>query len=681
MAKAPGWNRYLFFIIFAIALTVRIAYLVDLRHSPYFQHPILDAYWYDSRAQEVLNGDTLVSQGAFRVPLYVYFLAGSYALFGHEYGSVLAVQAILGSLACGIVFLLGLETFGLASGAIAGLGLALYRMAIFSDGELLPTTLFILLVLSGSYFLTLHLKGGKHSNTVLAGIFLGMAFLTRPDVLPFVIALIGVVFLTIKMRKALAVVAILIAPVILTMLILGFRNRAISGEFYVFSPQGAVNLYAGNSLASDGKTPQAPETRTPYQITSDPGEDAMLIASKIAAAEDLGRDLSDRQLGRYYIKRTFDEIASAPLRWMGLLLRKAYYFLNSYERSDIKPLWRFGGRHSRVFEWPLLSYAILMPLGLLGAMIVVSQRRRLGYIPLAGVVAFAFNSIIFFVSWRNRLPAVVFLWLLAGYAVTQMIMEVSARRWRKLIIYGIVIMLLGLVSTTQFFGVREEPFASQYMVNEAAVFAMSERYEEAIAIYKEAIARDPINPSPYYLLGKVYATLGRIDESRKMMEAAMRLNPAYIPYAHVTIGVALTRSGDFEMAAKEFTEALAADPTLGLAAYNLGLCLLSAGKIDEARTALMRAEPLCHDDLKAMISIGVAWIKLGEPERAEAIMENLMKSNPGDANIIYTLGLALEAQGKIDEALRYYRMALKYRPDLTTIRSKIQHLESLNSGR
>ncbi len=681
MAVAPAWKRRLFLIVFAIALTVRIAYIVDLRNSPYYEHPILDAYWYDSRAQEVLAGDSLASQGAFRVPLYIYFLTGCYSLFGHEYGGVLSIQAILGSLACGIVLLLGLRIFGLAGGLIAGLGLALYRMAIFSDGELLPTTLFIVLVLLGAYYVVELLRTDRYSKALVGGLWLGLAFLTRPDVLPFVVAVVVLIFITFSLKKAFGATVLVIIPIVVAMLLLGFRNRTISGEFYVFSPQGAVNLYAGNSLASDGKTPQAPATRTPYTITADPGQDAMLLASKVAASEDMGRELSDRELGRYYLERTLREIQSKPVRWIGLLLRKVYYFLNSYERSDIKPLWRFGRRHSKVFAMPLLSYAILMPLGLLGAGLVVARRIKLAYIALAGLLAFGFNSVVFFVSWRNRLPAVAFLWILAGYAVTHVVSQVHAGRWSRVLSCGVIIFLLALVSKSHFFGVTDEPFATQYMVNEAAVYAMSGKYDEAIAIYEEAIGADPANPSPYYLLGKVYAKLGKIDECRKMMAAATRLNRAYLPYAHLTIGVALTKNGDLGGAAEEFTQALAADPNLGLAAYNLGLCLLNAGRFEEARTALMRAETLCADDAQTMSAIAIAWIKLGEAERAEGIVRKILRSHPKDVDVLYALGLALEAQGKNDEALGYFKMALRYRPDREAIRTKVRQLESLNSLR
>jgi len=504
----------------------------------------------------------------------------------------------------------------------------------------------------------------------------GLAFLTRPDVLPFVVATVAVLCIILGVRRGLTRSIIFVIPLIAMMLLLGYRNKITSGDFYILSPQGAVNLYAGNSLASDGKTPQAPATRTPYQITADPSDDAMLVASRLAAREEVGRELSDRDLGRYYINRTLRDIRADPLRWIRLVLGKVYYFFNSYEHSDIKPLWRLAGRHSRILELPLISYVVVMPLGVLGMALVLTRRMRLGYVAVGGFVAFAFNCIAFFVSWRNRLPAVVFLWILAGYGLTAIVADVRRRRYLRVGIACVVVAALALIASSSFLDATDEPFATQYLINEAAVYAMDERYDDAIAIYEEAIANDPINPGPYYLLGKLYATLGRVDEAEQMMASATKLDPGYLPYAHLTLGVALTRAGKVEAAIEHFRQALAADPNLGLASYNLGLCLLNAGKVDEARQALVRAQNLCQDDMRVMTGIAAAWVKLGEPERAQDIMEALVRSYPADADVLYTMGLVLEAEGRIDEALAYFRRALRYRPDLSTIRSRIEKLES-----
>ena len=303
MPEISRGDRRLLLLIVLIALAVRVAYLVDIRDSPYFDHPVLDSFWYDAKARDVLAGDALASSGSFRVPLYTYFLAACYGVFGYGFTAPLMIQAILGALSCGLCFVIARRLFGTLAGAVAGLGLAFYRMAVYSDGELLPTTLFIFFTLLAVHFILRGIRGRPRPNGLVAGLWLGMAFLTRPDILPFA-AVVGVAVFVVLGRKGLRVVVPMCAVLVAFMLLLGYRNHLAFGEFHVFSPQGAVNFYIGNARYSDGKTPLAPKTKYPYHAAADPSEDSITLACKQAARETTGRDLSDRELSRYYVGQT-----------------------------------------------------------------------------------------------------------------------------------------------------------------------------------------------------------------------------------------------------------------------------------------------------------------------------------------------------------------------------------------
>ena len=175
--------------IILVALALRIAYLIDISDSPQFNYPMLDQYWYDSKARDVLAGDLLARTSSFRVPLYVYFLAGCYLVFGHSYVAAVLIQMFMAAVACGLVFLITKRIFGILAGVTAGLGLAFYRMAIYASGELLPTSLLLICVLAATYFVLRSVEGQRLRDGALAGFLLGLAFLTRPDVLPFACAM------------------------------------------------------------------------------------------------------------------------------------------------------------------------------------------------------------------------------------------------------------------------------------------------------------------------------------------------------------------------------------------------------------------------------------------------------------------------------------------------------------
>jgi tetratricopeptide (TPR) repeat protein len=668
-------DRRLLLLIVLIALAVRVAYLVDIRDSPYFDHPVLDSFWYDAKARDVLAGDALASSGSFRVPLYTYFIAACYAVFGYGFTAPLVIQAILGALTCGLCFVIARRLFGTLAGVVAGLGLAFYRMAVYSDGELLPTTLFIFFTMLAVHFMLRGIHDRPRTNGLLAGLWLGAAFLTRPDILPFAVLAVVAVLLVLGLTKGLRLVVPMCAVLVAVMLLLGYRNQLAFGEFHVFSPQGAVNFYIGNARFADGKTPVAPKTEYPYHAMADPSEDSITLACKQAAKEATGRDLSDRDLSRYYIGKTIDEIRADFPRWLGLILKKGYYFLNSYERSDMKLIPRFIDRYSSVLKLPMIPYGVIAPLGIVGLGLSILRKRRHAWLIGAGVLAYAANSILFFVIWRYRLPAVPFLAMLAGYCVAEVWASLRARAYKTVIYIAGAAVALGLVSASHFWRITEEDWASQYIANEGALFIKAGRFEEGVELYKEAIAAEPSNPSSYFYLGKAYATRGLIEESKEMMARAVALSSGYRPFAHMTLGVALANAGDFAAAAGEFERALEADGELGLAAFNLGLCLMNSGRHEEAEKAFTRAEFLCRDDSGVLVAIARAYVSMGHDERGIMLAQTVLRDDPHNPEALYAVGLGLEAQGRVPEAIAYFERALRYLPSSQEIRQKILELK------
>jgi cytochrome c-type biogenesis protein CcmH/NrfG/4-amino-4-deoxy-L-arabinose transferase-like glycosyltransferase len=681
LPEVSRWDRNLLFAVFLVALVIRIAYLIDISDSPYLDYPVLDSFWYEAKAKDVLTGDLLASSGSFRVPLYTYFIAGCYLVFGQGALAPLVIQAILGAVACGLVYLTGLKIFGRLAGAVAGFALAFYRMGIYSDGEILPTSLFIVFILAAVYFTLEVLDTQRLTRGFLAGLFLGLAFLTRPDVLPFALLLLLVVIITLKVRRGLRTAVSICVPLLALMLLLGYRNYLAFGEFHVFSPQGAVNLYIGNAGYADGKTPVGPPTKYPYHITTDPSEDSITLACKQAATEHVGRELSDRELSSYYLRKTAAEIGQDPARWVRLILKKTYYFLNTYERSDIKLIPRFVRDHSSILKLPLLTYGVVMPLGLVGLWLAAKGRTRLTWIVIAGVAAFTLNGVLFFVIWRYRLPAVPFLMILAGHTVSCAWQAFRTRTVRLLLLILAVSVGLGLLSVSRLWGVRDETGEIQYIINEGAIFMKAGMPDRAIELYHEAIALEPGSPQAYFYLGKALATQGLIDESKEMMSKAIAISSSYRPFAHMTLGVALAEKGDFEAAAHEFKMALDADSELGLAAYNLGLCAMNLGDSETAEKAFTRAEFLCKDDRGVLLGIAIAFIRMGKHDRGLLMAQGLLRDDPRNPEVLYAAGLGLETAGRIGEAIAHYERALRYMPASREIQAKLRDLKERQSLR
>jgi predicted membrane-bound mannosyltransferase len=110
----------LFAAIVLLAFALRLTYVLQLRSSPLFEHPQMDELYHDQWAQAIAAGETFNQGPYFRAPLYPAFLGAVYAVFGHDYLAARVIQALLGSLSCGLLFLVGRLVFSRVIGAVAG---------------------------------------------------------------------------------------------------------------------------------------------------------------------------------------------------------------------------------------------------------------------------------------------------------------------------------------------------------------------------------------------------------------------------------------------------------------------------------------------------------------------------------------------------------------------------------
>ena len=103
-------------VLFAFAL--RLIYILQMRESPLFDDPVMDEQYHDQWARAIVAGETYIEGPYFRAPLYAAFLATIYKLFGPGYLVPRLIQAGLGSLSCGVLFLIGRRVFGRAIGSV-----------------------------------------------------------------------------------------------------------------------------------------------------------------------------------------------------------------------------------------------------------------------------------------------------------------------------------------------------------------------------------------------------------------------------------------------------------------------------------------------------------------------------------------------------------------------------------
>jgi hypothetical protein len=136
------WNLLLGVAL--LALVVRLVYIWQISHAPFFTLRLGDAEAYHQWALRIAGGDWIGDGVFYQAPLYPYFLAAVYTVLGEGTAIVRFVQAVCGAASCALLAAAGMALFG-PRGASAGVLLALYPTAIFLDGLLEKTAIVSLL--------------------------------------------------------------------------------------------------------------------------------------------------------------------------------------------------------------------------------------------------------------------------------------------------------------------------------------------------------------------------------------------------------------------------------------------------------------------------------------------------------------------------------------------------------
>jgi len=246
------------------------SFSASLAYSFYFQiRLVVDARAYDVIAQNIatengyreelqknINQDFAIARVG---PLYEYFLAGIYKVFGHYYGVVWFFQALLHALSAWLLYLTALLIF---SANEKKKGIALWSAGIFGfypdlieiSAMLMTETLYLFFVCLLFYLFFRFFYQQKNWILVsLLGLVSGLAVLARPPVL----FLLPVVYFFFFRKKLWWQATIFSAVLLLVFVPWTARNYQVYGEIMPFGAAGNYNFWIGNWHGGDGE--QSPQ--------------------------------------------------------------------------------------------------------------------------------------------------------------------------------------------------------------------------------------------------------------------------------------------------------------------------------------------------------------------------------------------------------------------------------------
>lgn len=188
------------------------------------------------------------------------------------------------------------------------------------------------------------------------------------------------------------------------------------------------------------------------------------------------------------------------------------------------------------------------------------------------------------------------------------------------------------------------------------------RNNEAISAYEKAILINPIATKSMYNLALLYADIGNNDRAIRLFENIIDVDPDYAK-AWYNLGLTHQKQERFQESIDIYAQMLERFPNYTKAWYNKAIALKELGLFEESIIAYERAIEHEPTFLAAWKNLGALEAQQGNTTRAAEVFSQAVDLDPTDPEMRYNLALQLKATGELREAAVQLNRAIKMRPD------------------
>lgn len=578
----------------------------------------MDEHNYDRLAFALSGGGGNLSLLPYSLPLYPRFLALVYFLGGRDLLLVRLLQSAIGAGSVVLLYFLGKKIAGEKAGILAGAFLALYGMAVFHEGLLVPASLALFLSLAA---LLCWSGDGGFARGALGGVLLGLAGLASAANLLFAALLIA--GLLAKRRAGAGRAAGAVLGLGLVLVPFALATDSVSGDFILTSAHGGVNFYIGNNPESNGGY------KTPLILT--PSASGIVRDSIRIAEEESGRRLAPSGVSRYWLRKGSEWIGSDPHLALRRALSKLRLLVGHWEYCDVGGA-RIGKQETfRFLGMPLLPFLLVGPLGLAGMILSLSVPGQLRprLVLYAYAAAHAAGTALFFFQSRARLLLLPVFCLFAADTV-----RAIGESWRR----------------------RRRGRAGLIVALAAACVLLS-----ASAPWREMRSETNV----LVMTAQDEAGEGRYAPALEKTARARSLNPRLEGIDLVEGGIHFL-AGDRAKAEACFRRAQESDPLNPDPSLSLGFLFLAEKELEKAQAAAEAAR--AADPISARPDVLLARIagERNDTEKEEAAYRRALRLDPNETEALLNLAGLTELRGDRREAERLRRRAERVKPGIVT---------------
>ncbi len=347
-------------------------------------------------------------------PLYPYFVALNYTLFGHNVRWVFLLQMLLGVITNLLVYLVTRRYFGDLAAAIAGILIILFGPLLFFELVLLRSSLAVFFGILVVYLLGSAIRKNTFIWWIITGIGCGLALLVHAFFMLFILGTIVILLFNFRKDKKNGIRSAggVIIGVILVLSPVMIRNAALGAPVISLSNTGTLSFVTMNNEQFKSFIGWNMSTKYLSDIMgSSNGKFFKSILPTLMTHPTIGS----------YLGQVWDKL-HATFSWFEIPNNVNFYFYREY---------------ASVLSLTFISFLILSPLALIGIFLGIIKRINAWPIYLM-ILVFLFPMLAFMVLSRYR---IIFAGVLVPFAALT-IAELlgSWKGWKNwLIIISLVI--------------------------------------------------------------------------------------------------------------------------------------------------------------------------------------------------------------------------------------------------